>query len=187
MDGTRRWESGPYYAQPYAEIAALFDTVYVSFYKGLGGLAGAALAGPTELIAEARVWQRRHGGNLVQLYPYVLAARRGLQAHLGRMAQYHDRAVEIAAALAPLAGLDLLPHPPHTNMMHLFLRGENDRLRDAALDLAAETGIWTFDRLAPTPLPALHKVELTVGDATMDLSVAEIAGLLGAILERARV
>ena len=26
----------------YAEIAALFDTVYVSFYKGIGGIAGGA-------------------------------------------------------------------------------------------------------------------------------------------------
>ena len=26
MDGARLWESGPYYARPYAEIAALFDT-----------------------------------------------------------------------------------------------------------------------------------------------------------------
>ena len=59
LDGARLWESRPFYENArYAEIAALFDTVYFSFYKGLGGLAGGALAGPADVIAEARVWQQ---------------------------------------------------------------------------------------------------------------------------------
>lgn len=36
MDGARLWESGHYYNKSYAEISALFDSVYVSLYKGLG-------------------------------------------------------------------------------------------------------------------------------------------------------
>ncbi|MBN1963546.1 MAG: threonine aldolase, partial [Anaerolineae bacterium] len=86
MDGARLWECGPFYARPYAEIAALFDSVYVSFYKTLGGITGAALAGPEDVIAEAKVWQRRHGGNLIRLYPYVLSAQYGLEHRLPRMA-----------------------------------------------------------------------------------------------------
>jgi threonine aldolase len=186
MDGARLWECGPYYARPYAEIAALFDTVYVSFYKGLGGIAGAALAGPADMIAEARIWQRRHGGKQVQLYPYVLSARHGLQTRLERMSLYHAKAVEVAAALATLPGVDILPNPPQTHMMHVFLRGERERLRAAAIDLAAETGIWSFESLAVTPLPDLQKIELTVGDATLDLTTGEIAAHFAAILERAR-
>ena len=49
MDGARLWESGPFYERSYAEIAALFDSVYVSFYKGIGAIAGAALAGPADV------------------------------------------------------------------------------------------------------------------------------------------
>ena len=67
MDGARLWDAAPFYDRPHAEIAALFDTVYVSFYKALGGIAGAALAGPADVIAEARVWEKRHGGTLVQM------------------------------------------------------------------------------------------------------------------------
>ena len=33
LDGARLWEVQPYYGRSYAEICALFDTVYVSFYK----------------------------------------------------------------------------------------------------------------------------------------------------------
>src|SRR5215211_3150991 len=42
LDGARLWEAGPFYGREYAELAGLFDSVYVSFYKGLGGLAGCA-------------------------------------------------------------------------------------------------------------------------------------------------
>jgi threonine aldolase len=69
LDGARLWESAPFYDRPYAEVAALFESVYVSCYKGLGSIAGAVLCGPADFIAEARVWQRRHGGNLISLYP----------------------------------------------------------------------------------------------------------------------
>ena len=57
LDGARLWEAQPYYGRP--RLAGLFDSVYVSFYKGLGGLAGAALASDADTVAEARVWQRR--------------------------------------------------------------------------------------------------------------------------------
>ena len=39
-DGARFWEIQPYYNIPFSELAALFDSVYVSFYKGIGALAG---------------------------------------------------------------------------------------------------------------------------------------------------
>ncbi len=185
MDGARLWESGPYYGRPYAEIAAPFDSVYVSFYKGLGGLTGAALAGPADVIAEARVWQHRQGGRLLQLFPYVLSARLGLERRLGRMADYHRRAVEIASDLAVFPEIAIVPNPPQTNMMHLYLRGDRDRLLAAAIEVAEETGIGVLRSLSPTPLPGYQKWEFTVGDATLALSRAEITATIGALLERA--
>ena len=50
LDGARIWESAPHLGHSVAEIAALADSVYVSFYKGLGGLAGAAVAGPEDEV-----------------------------------------------------------------------------------------------------------------------------------------
>lgn len=185
MDGARLWESGPYYGRPYHEIAAPFDTVYVSFYKGLGGLTGAALAGPADIIAEARVWQHRQGGRLFQLFPYVLSARHGLEQRLGRMADYHRRAVEIASDLAVFPQVAIVPDPPQTNMMHLYLRGDRDQLLAAAIAIAEETGIGVLRALAPTPLPGYQKWEFTVGDATLDLGREEITATIAALLERA--
>src|SRR5215469_17270247 len=50
LDGARIWESAAGYDRPLPEIAALFDTVYVSFYKGIGALAGCCVAGPADIL-----------------------------------------------------------------------------------------------------------------------------------------
>ena len=44
-DGARIWEVQPYYGKDYSTIAALFDTIYVSFYKGIGAWNGAMMMG----------------------------------------------------------------------------------------------------------------------------------------------
>ena len=184
LDGARLWECQPFYKREYAEITALFDTVYVSFYKVLGGIAGSILAGPEDFIAESRVWQRRHGGNLIHLYPYVLSAQHGLNKRLGCMEAYHLKAMEIAAALSAFPQIKIVPNPPHTNMMHVFIEGEREALEAAALAIAKETGVRLFFRLTPTALPMYQKFELVVGEATLDLSIAEIVTLFHTLLNR---
>jgi threonine aldolase len=186
LDGARLWECAPFYNRPYAEIAALFDTVYVSFYKVLGGIAGAMLAGPEEIIAEARIWQRRHGGNLIHLYPYVLSAQHGLVTRLDRMIAYRDKAVEIARVLTTFAEIEVVPHPPNTNMMHVYLRGDRERLEAAVLQIAQEHRTMLFYPLMPTPLPNYHRFEMWVGDASLDLPTQRIHDLFAELLTRAK-
>ncbi|HZY41908.1 MAG TPA: beta-eliminating lyase-related protein, partial [Anaerolineae bacterium] len=144
MDGARLWECQPFYQRSYAEIAGLFDTVYVSFYKILGGIAGAMLLGPQDIIDEARLWQKRHGGTLVQMYPFVLSAKHGLETRLDRMEQYHAKAIEIGDILKSFPQIEIMPNPPQTNMLHIFIRGDRDRLEEAAAQIAREQKIWLF-------------------------------------------
>ena len=122
MDGARLWECGSFYGRPLAEIAALFDTVYVSFYKGLGGVAGGMLLGEEDVIAEAREWRHRHGGTLYNMWPYAAAALAGLRLRLPRIDAYVQHARAVAEALAAIDGVEVIPDPPQTPMMHLALR-----------------------------------------------------------------
>ncbi|HEX8637999.1 MAG TPA: beta-eliminating lyase-related protein, partial [Pyrinomonadaceae bacterium] len=71
MDGARLWETKSFYQKTYKEICKDYDSVYVSFYKGVGALTGAMLLGKDKFIQESRIWLRRFGGNLFQLHPFV--------------------------------------------------------------------------------------------------------------------
>lgn len=184
MDGARLWESKPFYNRDYAEICALFESVYVSFYKSLGAITGAALAGPADLIAEARLWQHRHGGRLIRAYPYVASAQLALDQRLDRMPAYHDKATSIAATLRDLPGVEIVPDPPHTNMLHIYLRGDREHLLEIATAIADETGIFVTRNFGDSPIPTWQKFEFTVGDATLDLSDDTIRGLFEQLLDR---
>jgi len=185
LDGARLWECQPFYGRDYALIAGLFDSVYVSFYKTLGGIAGAALAGPADVIAQARVWQRRQGGNVVRLFPFVLSARKALAERLGRIDAYVAHAQAVAAALAAVPSLTLLPNPPQTTMFHLFVRGERAALEGALLEVASATGVWLFHPLRPCQLPGHWMTEWVVGDASLDIPADATARLMAAVVQRA--
>ena len=74
LDGARLWESAAGYGRAPAEIADLFDTVYVSFYKGIGALPGCCVAGPEKTVAQVREWRRRMGGTMFGLWPNAASA-----------------------------------------------------------------------------------------------------------------
>ncbi len=174
MDGARMWECTPHYGRRLDEIAALFDTVYVSFYKGLGALSGCCVAGPEDIVAELREWRTRHGGTLFAMWPYAASALASLRARLPRMPAYYEHARAIADALRGLPGVDVVPDPPQVPMMHLLLRTNPEAFVAAARKIAEEDGIWTWRRTQPTASPGVQLVELVVGDATMLFQPSEV-------------
>ncbi len=182
LDGARLWGCASFYGRPLAAIADLFDTVYVSFYKQMAGLAGAALAGESTLVAEAREWRRRHGGTLHSLWPSAATALSGLRLRLPRLAECQGHALALAAALRDLPGVDVLPDPPHTPMFHLLLHRDGGALAHAALRLAREEGIWTFYPPIATDVPGVHRWEIEVGEATLGWSPEEFRGVVEQLL-----
>jgi threonine aldolase len=186
LDGARLWESLPFYGRSLAEVAALFDSVYVSFYKTLGAIAGAALLRDAQFIREARVWQRRHGGNLVSLYPFALSARECLQQRLDKIPGYVAHARQIAERLALLPGVRVVPDPPCTNLFHVQLPCSGERLIDASAAIAEERKVAFVLRARDCDVAGYCAVELAIGDAATALRLDEIEAGFGELLERAR-
>ena len=182
LDGARLWESGPFYGRPLAEIAALFDTLYVSFYKGLGAPSGSMLLGEADVIAEARLWRHRHGGTLFKLWPYAAAGLAGLRMRLPRMPAYLAHARAIAAELAKIDGVDVVPDPPQAPMMHIHLRTTPGAAAKGFRHIAKNERIWAFGITAPTDLPGIRRSELSVGEATLAFEPSEVARLLRYLL-----
>lgn len=182
LDGARLWEASAFYAKSagksIAEVAGLFDTVYVSFYKGLGALGGCCVAGDQDVVDELAVWRTRHGGRLFMMWPYAASASSMLRERLPRMPRYYRHALAIARALRKVPGVEVLPDPPQSPMMHLRLRVTVDELRARAVDVAKSEGIWTFPRPFVTEGPALQRCELAVGDATLELTPEEVRAVV---------
>jgi len=185
LDGARLWQCGPFYKRPLSEIAALFDTVYVSLYKDLGSLGGCVLAGPEDVIAEARVWRIRHGGRLSTYEPMALSAEQGLDERLPRMPSFVRKAREVGVALARVDGIDVVPDPPQTAMFHVYVRGELERLEDTLFELAKESGTLLGTYFAPTPVTGVQKTEINIGMPSLDVPTGEIAELYAELVKRA--
>lgn len=186
LDGARLWESAAGYGRPHAEIADLFDTVYVSFYKGLGGLPGCCVAGDTDLMAEAREWRRRMGGTLYGLWPNAASALSCLARRLPLMPAYLDHARAIAVALRDMSGVRVIPDPPQTSMMQLALSVTRQRFDATVRHLAETQGVWTWQRATTTDDPAVQRVELSVGDATCAMSASEIRDVIATFVASER-
>jgi threonine aldolase len=184
LDGARLWQCGPFYERSLAEIAALFDTVYVSFYKDLGAQAGCALAGPKGLIDEARVWQVRHGGRLFSAQPYLAAAERGLDEVLPKLPQLVERARLAGEALGALDGVTIVPSPPQAAMFHALVRRPLEQLNAAVLELARETRTWPGARFVATEDPDVQRCELSLTPANLDVPVDEAVALWSELLSR---
>lgn len=167
LDGARLWESAPYWDRPLREICALADSTYVSFYKGLGGLAGACLAGPEDVVAEARLWRRRHGGTLFTLAPYAVAAWRGLDRHLPRMGECHAYAVALAAALAE-RGFRVFPEPVQATAFRVFAPLPPGELLARAVRLAREDSLGVPAQWRAAEVPGWSFTEVTVTPAMVE-------------------
>ncbi len=120
------------------------------------------------------------GGTLFGLWPGAASALSCLRRRLPLMPAYLDRAREIADAVRDLPGVTVVPDPPQTLMLHLLLRTGADAFRAAVRGLAA-VGPWTWEGAMPTGDPAVVRVELAVGDATMALTLAEIREAVAAL------
>jgi threonine aldolase len=178
MDGARIWEAAAGYGRSEAEVADAFDTVYVSFYKGLGAISGCCVAGPADVIAEVSEWRTRHGGRAFALWPYAASALAELRSRRCRMPDYLEHARRIAAAMTGFDWVRVLPDPPQTSMMHLQLRLSKAELLDRALAIADSEGIWTFPEPFALDDPTQLRIEMSVGDATLGFSPDEILSLL---------
>jgi threonine aldolase len=187
IDGARLWEASAHYGRSLAEIAALADSVYLSFYKGLGGLAGSVLVGPADFIAATAPWQMRLAGNLYTVYPMVLSALDGLRRHLPRMREYRDRARALAACLGALPGVRVWPDPPQTNSFQVHLPVAPECLRAALIDFAGRERVWLGARAAASIWPGHSMVEIVLGDAAEDWTDAEAQAWWQVVLAQASV
>jgi threonine aldolase len=175
VDGARLWELQPFYDRPLAEIAGLADSVYVSFYKGLAGLSGAAVAGEKDAIDELRGWRQRMGGQLYRMSPYAVSALVGLRDRLPRMGEYVAWSRAFAAELVA-AGLRVNPDPPHMNTFEVFADSPLPGLKERLVALMERERVQPSGSWVTTDVPGMSRTEVSCYESALGFEPATVAG-----------
>lgn len=173
IDGARVWEAAAGYGRPLAELAQLADSMYVSFYKGLGGLAGSCLIGPDDLVDEAKRWRTRHGGTIYRSTAEAVSALVGLRDLLPTI----DDSVAWARAFAAALPVDLpiVPQPPATNTFLVYAAGEADAINERILAIAEQERVLLSAPWTPSEEPGRSKTEVTIGRGALELDPVAMA------------
>lgn len=100
------------------------------------------------------------------------------------MPHYLLHARAIAAVLADVERVTVLPDPPQTPMFHLLLDASAETIDANVRRLAAEESVWTIRGASPTGDPRTQRVEIAVGDATTAFTPEEAARLLAGLVVR---
>ena len=156
LDGARMLLASAYTGTSPAEYAAMFDTVYISLWKGLNAASGAILAGPKSVLDTMFHTRRMFGGGLPQAWPYASVALHFLDGFVDRFRSGIQVSEAFIRELESRGGVKAQRIPTGTNIFRLPVDGVDTAKMRATL---AARGI---DIAAPP-----------VGSPTMSLNVNE--------------
>lgn len=171
IDGARLFEATAYYKRDMKEIVHGADSLFLSFYKGFGSTSGSMLLGSRGFIERAKVWLRRFGGNLFQLYPLAIPAKMNFDKRKNDFTKWTDKCSDVSRLLKQEFDLKTIPYPTKTNMFHLYLPNTKEKLREnmkSSKDMDISVGIWEETE------DGKSRIEFTVGSGTMELTHDDI-------------
>jgi threonine aldolase len=171
MDGARLMNAVVATSIPACTYAACVDSVWIDFSKGLGAPVGAALAGSTDFIQEARRWKHQFGGAMRQAGIIAAGAVYALAHNIERLAEDHMNAQILARGLDAFDGIRT--HPVETNMVYFDVSGL--ALTASALNEAMLARGVRFCVVTDVLLRAVTHLDVTRSDIEAVLSIlAEI-------------
>jgi threonine aldolase len=132
LDGARLWNAEVSSGTTVAALSAPATTVMCCLSKGLCAPVGSLLAGPDDVIAEARVHRHRLGGGMRQAGVIAAAGLVALGHMVDRLVEDHRRARALADAVAERwpgtehamrtvrTNIVTFPHPDPTGLLAHF-------------------------------------------------------------------
>lgn len=147
LDGARLFNAVTATGIDAAKWSSHFDTVSVCFSKGLGAPVGSALAGPRDMIQEARRHRKLFGGGMRQAGILAAGALYALENYRQDLGEDHEKARQIADTIRQSPPFQLTPPQVDTNIV-IF---EVDRAVGNAADVVRLLGDRGVQVLAVSP------------------------------------
>jgi threonine aldolase len=176
VDGARLVNAAVALDVPLAALAAPANSVALSLNKGLSAPMGTILAGSEAVVDRARAMLHRLGGSTV--HSAGIAAAAGLVAldtMVERIADDHRRARELAARLAAIEGLRLVPERIETNIVLVDVTGTGLSAEELLALLEAE-GVRAMERDTARLRFVTHRL---IGDEDVEGAATAVAAVVG--------
>lgn len=140
MDGARLFNAAVALGVDAAHLAACADSVMFCLSKGLGAPFGSVLCGTREFVAQARQTRKLLGGGMRQAGIMAAAGLVALRTGIERLAEDHENARHLGAALAAYDEFVLTPVQSNIVMLDISASGRSSE--------------WFEQKLAPLGLLA---------------------------------
>ncbi|MDR3637104.1 MAG: low-specificity L-threonine aldolase [Isosphaeraceae bacterium] len=163
LDGARLMNAVVATGIPARDWSRQFDTVSICFSKGLGAPIGSAFAGTKDAVKAGHRLRKVLGGGMRQAGIVAAAALHALDHHVERLAEDHENARILAAAVDEADGLSLESGPPETNLVWIAVAPPLGTAGDVAARLRAK-GVLV-SALGPQVLRACTHLDVTRADA----------------------
>ncbi len=127
LDGARLPVVAACSGRSMCEIAAPFDTVYVSLYKCFNSLSGAIIAGDKKGMEQLRQWRRRNGGGMAQLWPIAAVAHHYLDNVVGKLEEAFAISKSFFALLEQDNRFEIQPVLNGSSVFRIVLSGADQK------------------------------------------------------------
>lgn len=171
LDGARLWNASAASGTALHEFTRFADTVMVSFSKGLGAPAGAALVGTDEVMERANEHRKRLGGVMRQSGILAAGALYGVKHNRDRLLKDHEHATEFSLIVDRAIAATVVP--PDSNIVMIDLApglSAHDVVRRVA-EYGVKVGVWT-----PTRIRAVLHLDVTTAQV-LEAGEAVLSGL----------
>jgi len=177
LDGARLFNAAVALGVPASRITGAVDTVAVCLSKGLGCPLGAVIAGPADLMFQARRMKHLFGGAMRQAGIVAAAGVYALENNIERLADDHSRARRLADGLAD-AGVPVQPDDVETNFVQIDVEPLG-LSKPEAIERARGAGVRVSSTVHPTKLRAV--THLDISDDDIERAIDALPQALGTL------
>lgn len=124
LDGARIFDAAVDQNLPAIELVDMVDSVTFCLSKGLCAPVGSVLCGSKGFIHEALRIRKQLGGGMRQVGVLAAAGIVAMEEMVDRLVEDHQKAKDLAEALAGIPGINLEKSSPNTNMVYIGIDPE---------------------------------------------------------------
>ena len=167
LDGARLWNAAAASGMAERAYAALADTVWVALSKGLGAPVGSVLAGPSNLMEQARRYRKLFGGGMRQSGVLAAAGLYAIEYHRPMLAHDHEKAQRLAEGIAELPDFSIDPATVETNIV---LFDVEDGTAESVLEPLRDEGVL-MTPFGPSTVRATTHRDVSMNDIDRTLTI----------------